>query len=294
LPKALIADRDKIGREISRIKQSKAKTPLDEKINKRLILLEKKLQRSIKKRSWRKINRPEPIYNDALPILSKKNDIIDSISNNPVVIISGETGSGKTTLLNALSQFIPEEERIVTIEDAAEIRLQKPHVIQLEARPVNIEGSGAVTIRDLVRNSLRMRPDRVIVGECRGGEALDMLQAMNTGHDGSITTGHANTPRDMLRRLETMVLLCGVEIPIRAIREQIASAIDVIVHTGRIAGGKRAVTSITEITGMNESQILLQELFRWSKGNAESNGAGRLVATGIPSRFRRGGDDTWV
>ena len=210
------------------------------------------------------------------------------------IIVSGGTGSGKTTLLNALSQFIPEEERIVTIEDAAEIRLQKPHVIQLEARPVNIEGSGAVTIRDLVRNSLRMRPDRVIVGECRGGEALDMLQAMNTGHDGSITTGHANTPRDMLRRLETMVLLCGVEIPIRAIREQIASAIDVIVHTGRIAGGKRAVTSITEITGMNESQILLQELFRWSKGNAENNGAGRLVATGIPSRFRRGGDDTWV
>ena len=209
------------------------------------------------------------------------------------VIVSGGTGSGKTTLLNALSQFIPEEERIVTIEDAAEIRLQKPHVIRLEARPGNIEGSGAVTIRDLVRNSLRMRPDRIIVGECRGGEALDMLQAMNTGHDGSITTGHANTPRDMLRRLETMVLLGGVEIPIRAIREQIASAIDVIVHTGRIAGGKRAVTSITEITGMNESQILLQELFRWSKGNAGSNGAGRLVATGIPSRFRRGGGDTW-
>ena len=209
------------------------------------------------------------------------------------VIVSGGTGSGKTTLLNALSQFIPEEERIVTIEDAAEIRLQKPHVIRLEARPVNIEGSGAVTIRDLVRNSLRMRPDRIIVGECRGGEALDMLQAMNTGHDGSITTGHANTPRDMLRRLETMVLLCGVEIPIRAVREQIASAIDVIVHTGRIAGGKRAVTSITEITGMNESQILLQELFRWSKGNAGNDGAGGLVATGIPSRFRRGGGETW-
>jgi pilus assembly protein CpaF len=209
------------------------------------------------------------------------------------VIVSGGTGSGKTTLLNALSQFIPEEERIVTIEDAAEIRLLKPHVIRLEARPVNIEGSGAVTIRDLVRNSLRMRPDRIIVGECRGGEALDMLQAMNTGHDGSITTGHANTPRDMLRRLETMILLCGVEIPIRAIREQIASAIDVIVHTGRIAGGKRAVTSVTEITGMNESQILLQELFRWSKGNAEDNSAGMLVATGIPSRFRRGGGDAW-
>jgi pilus assembly protein CpaF len=166
-------------------------------------------------------------------------------------------------------------------------------VISLEARPVNIEGSGAVTIRDLVRNALRMRPDRIIVGECRGGEALDMLQAMNTGHDGSITTGHANTPRDMLRRLETMVLLGGVEIPILAIREQIASAIDVIVHTGRIAGGKRAVTSITEITGMNESQILLQELFRWSKGNAGNDGVGGLAPTGIPSRFRRGGGDAW-
>ena len=204
------------------------------------------------------------------------------------VVVSGGTGSGKTTLLNALSQFIPPEERIVTIEDAAEIRLQKPHVVQLEARPANIEGSGAVTIRDLVRNSLRMRPDRIVVGECRGGEALDMLQAMNTGHDGSITTGHANTPRDMLRRLETMVLLSGVEIPIGAIREQIASAIDVIVHTARIAGGKRAVTSITEIAGMNESRILVQELFRWSKGSA-----GRLVPTGVPSRFRREGGDTW-
>ena len=209
------------------------------------------------------------------------------------VIVSGGAGSGKTTLLNALSQFIPEEERIVTIEDAAEIRLQKPHVIRLEARPANIEGSGAVTIRDLVRNSLRMRPDRIIVGECRGGEALDMLQAMNTGHDGSITTGHANTPRDMLRRLETMVLLGGVEIPLHAIREQIASAIDIIVHTGRIAGGRRAVTSITEITGMNEAQVLLQDLFRWSKGNGEPHGPGRLVATGTPSRFRRGGGDAW-
>jgi pilus assembly protein CpaF len=209
------------------------------------------------------------------------------------VVVSGGTGSGKTTLLNALSQFIPPEERIVTIEDAAEIRLQKPHVVQLEARPANIEGSGAVTIRDLVRNSLRMRPDRIVVGECRGGEALDMLQAMNTGHDGSITTGHANTPRDMLRRLETMVLLSGVEIPIGAIREQIASAIDVIVHTARIAGGKRAVTSITEIAGMNESRILVQELFRWSKGSAEEGSEGRLVPTGVPSRFRREGGDPW-
>ncbi len=217
----------------------------------------------------------------------------EAVQERRNVIVSGGTGSGKTTLLNALSQFIPEGERIVTIEDAAEIRLQKPHVIRLEARPANIEGSGAVTIRDLVRNSLRMRPDRIIVGECRGGETLDMLQAMNTGHDGSITTGHANTPRDMLRRLETMVLLGGIEIPIRAIREQIASAIDIIVHTGRIAGGKRAVTSITEITGMNESQILIQELFRWSREDSRSVECGRLVATGIPSRFRKAGGMTW-
>ena len=209
------------------------------------------------------------------------------------IIVSGGTGSGKTTLLNALSQFIPAEERIVTIEDAAEIRLQKPHVVRLESRPANIEGCGAVTIRDLVRNSLRMRPDRIIVGECRGGEALDMLQAMNTGHDGSITTGHANSPRDMLRRLETMVLLSGMEIPIHAIREQIASAIDVVVHTGRIGGGNRAVTSIAEITGMNDSQILLQELFRWSKETAGNGIVRGLIPTGVPSRFRRGGGDAW-
>ncbi|GAB4238668.1 MAG: CpaF family protein [Deltaproteobacteria bacterium] len=217
----------------------------------------------------------------------------EAVRDRHNIIVSGGTGSGKTTLLNALSQFIPPEERIVTIEDAAEIRLQKPHVVRLEARPANIEGSGAVTIRDLVRNALRMRPDRIIVGECRGGEALDMLQAMNTGHDGSITTGHANTPRDMIRRLETMVLLSGVEIPVRAIREQIASAIEIIVHTGRLGGGKRAVTSITEITGMNDSAILLQELFRWTKGEEDGGSPGRLASTGVPSRFRIGGVSRW-
>jgi len=200
------------------------------------------------------------------------------------IIISGGTGSGKTTLLNALSQFIPDPERIITIEDAAEIRLMKPHVVRLEARPPNIEGTGAITIRDLVRNSLRMRPDRIVVGECRGGEALDMLQAMNTGHDGSITTGHANSPRDMLRRLETMVLLSGVEIPVRAIREQIASAIDVIVHTCRMGDGKRTVASIAEVTGMGESQILLQEIFRSPK-NEGPQGKADLIPTGIPSKF---------
>lgn len=200
------------------------------------------------------------------------------------VIISGGTGSGKTTLLNALSQFIPESERIITIEDAAEIRLMKPHVVRLEARPPNIEGTGAVTIRDLVRNSLRMRPDRIVVGECRGGEALDMLQAMNTGHDGSITTGHANAPRDMLRRLETMVLLSGVEIPVKAIREQIASAIDIIVHTARTGNGKRIVSSICEVTGMGESQILLQETYRLSKKEVHDGGT-CLIRTDVPSKF---------
>lgn len=209
------------------------------------------------------------------------------------IIVSGGTGSGKTTLLNALSGCIPEEERIVTIEDSAELRLQKPHVVRLESRPPNIEGGGAVTIRDLVRNSLRMRPDRIIVGECRGGEALDMLQAMNTGHDGSITTGHANTPRDMLRRLETMVLLSGMELPVRAIREQIASAINLVLHTSRIRGGKRAVTSITEVSGMNESQILTQEIFRWVKAGGEAGGDGRLMRTGVPSRFEQEGLRSW-
>jgi len=209
------------------------------------------------------------------------------------IIVSGGTGSGKTTLLNALSQFIPEEERIVTIEDAAEIQLMKPHVIVLEARPPNIEGAGSITIRDLVRNSLRMRPDRIIVGECRGGEALDMLQAMNTGHDGSITTGHANTPRDMLRRLETMVLFSGVEIPIKAIREQIASAIDILVHICRMGDGNRIVTSLTEVTGMSESQILLQEIFRWTKERGSST-CGKLLPTGIPSKFFNSGDSPWA
>jgi pilus assembly protein CpaF len=217
----------------------------------------------------------------------------DAVRQRRNIVVSGGTGSGKTTLLNALSLHIPEEERIVTIEDAAEIRLQKPHVIRLEARPPNIEGNGAVTIRDLVRNALRMRPDRIIVGECRGAEALDMLQAMNTGHDGSITTGHANTPRDMLRRLETMVLFSGVEIPVRAIREQIASAIHLIIHTGRVPGGKRAVTSIAEVTGMNDSQILVQEMFRRPRGDDGIRPGGCLVPTGVPSRYLPGEEHPW-
>ena len=177
------------------------------------------------------------------------------------IIVAGGTGSGKTTLLNVLSGFIPHSDRILTIEDAAELRLNQPHVVRLEARPPNIEGKGAVTIRDLVRNALRMRPDRIIVGECRGGETLDMLQAMNTGHDGSLTTVHANSPRDVISRLETMVLMSGVELPSRAIRDQIASAVDIIVQEARLADGSRRIVAVSEITGMEGQQIVMQDLF---------------------------------
>lgn len=176
-------------------------------------------------------------------------------------VVSGGTGSGKTTTLNVLSSFIPSDERIVTIEDAAELQLQQDHVITLETRPANIEGKGAITMRDLVKNSLRMRPDRIVVGEVRSGEALDMLQAMNTGHDGSLTTGHANTPRDMLARLETMVLMAGLDLPVRAIREQIASAVDLIVQQSRLKDGSRKVTHVTEVLGMEGEVITLQDIF---------------------------------
>ncbi len=177
------------------------------------------------------------------------------------VVVSGGTGSGKTTTLNVLSSFIPNGERIVTIEDAAELQLHQDHVVTLEARPPNIEGKGRVSIRDLVINSLRMRPDRIVVGEVRGGEALDMLQAMNTGHDGSITTGHANSPRDVLARIETMVLMAGVDLPMRAIREQIAAAIQLIVHQNRFRDGTRKVTRVTEVVGMEGDKITLQDIF---------------------------------
>jgi pilus assembly protein CpaF len=195
------------------------------------------------------------------------------------LVVSGGTGSGKTTLLNVLSNFIPDGERIVTIEDAAELRLNHSHLVSLESRPTNIEGRGAVTIRDLVRNALRMRPDRIVVGECRGGEALDMLQAMNTGHEGSLTTLHANTPRDALARLETLVLMAGMDLPIGAIREQIASAVDIIVQQTRFACGSRKVTSITEISGIENGKILLQELFRFEQrgyGVSASGGVGKV------------------
>jgi len=188
------------------------------------------------------------------------------------ILVSGGTGSGKTTLLNVLSAFLPEEERIITIEDAAELRLTQTHVVRLESRPPNIEGRGAVTIRDLVRNALRMRPDRIVVGECRGGEALDMLQAMNTGHEGSLTTVHANSPRDALSRLETMVLMAGMDLPIKAIREQVGSAIDLIVHISRCADGTRKVTRISEIVGMEGDRITLQDLFEYQQRGISGEG----------------------
>jgi pilus assembly protein CpaF len=198
------------------------------------------------------------------------------------IIVAGGTGSGKTTLLNLLSGFIPSNERIVTVEDAAELRLQQPHVVRLEARPPNIEGKGAVPIRDLVKNCLRMRPDRIIVGECRGGESLDMLQAMNTGHDGSLTTVHANSPRDVVSRLETMVLMSGMDLPSRAIREQIASAVDIIIHESRLSDGSRRVTAISEVTGLEGNQIVMQEIFSFIQTGVDAQGRvlGEMRATG--------------
>ena len=198
------------------------------------------------------------------------------------IIVAGGTGSGKTTLLNLLSGFIPPTERIVTVEDAAELRLRQPHVVRLEARPPNIEGKGAVSIRDLVKNCLRMRPDRIIVGECRGGEALDMLQAMNTGHDGSLTTVHANSPRDVISRLETMVLMSGMDLPSRAIREQIASAVDIIIHESRLSDGTRKVVAISEVAGLESSQVVMQELFSFIQEGIGENGRirGTLKPTG--------------
>jgi pilus assembly protein CpaF len=202
------------------------------------------------------------------------------------VVISGGTGSGKTTLLNVLSNFIPDDERIVSIEDSAELQLAKEHWVRMETRPANIEGSGAVTARECMRATLRMRPDRVIVGECRGGEALDMLQAMNTGHDGSLTTAHANTPRDMLSRLETMVLMAGMDLPVRAIREQISSAVDVIVQQSRMRDGSRKVTHITEVQGMEGDKIILQDVFLFDQEKFENGKVlGTIKPTGVRPKF---------
>jgi pilus assembly protein CpaF len=203
------------------------------------------------------------------------------------IVVSGGTGSGKTTFLNALSEFIAPNERIVTIEDAAELRLEQPHVLSLEARPANVEGRGEITIRDLVRNALRMRPDRIIVGECRGGEALDMLQAMNTGHDGSLTTGHANSPRDLLSRLEVMVLMAGMDLPVRAIREQISAAVDVIVQLSRFSDGRRRVTGIVTVEGLEGEVILTQPLFNFRQKGVGASGEiiGEYRGLGQPPAF---------
>jgi len=203
------------------------------------------------------------------------------------VIISGGTGSGKTTLLNTLSSFISNEDRIVTIEDAAELQLQQEHVVRLETRPPNIEGKGNITATDLVRNALRMRPERIIIGECRGPESLDMLQAMNTGHEGSLTTLHANSPRDAIARLETMIMMAGFEMPIKAMRQQIASAVDLIIQANRLQGGPRRVTHITEIVGMEQETVVMQDIYKYEKDGIDETGRarGRFVSTGIRPTF---------
>lgn len=203
------------------------------------------------------------------------------------ILIIGGTGSGKTTLLNNMSTFIPPCDRIVTIEDAAELRLRQPHVVRLETRPANIEGKGRISIRDLLVNSLRMRPDRIVVGECRGAETLDMLQAMNTGHDGSLTTLHANTTRDAVQRVETMVMMAGFELPVKAIRQQFASALQLIVQAQRLTGGPRKITSVTEVTGMEGDVVTMQDLFSFEQEGIDGNGKayGRMVATGLRPTF---------
>ncbi len=203
------------------------------------------------------------------------------------ILIVGGTGSGKTTLLNNLSSFIPEDERIVTIEDAAELQLRQPHIVRLETRPPNIEGKGRITIRDLLINALRMRPDRIVVGECRGGETLDMLQAMNTGHEGSMTTVHANSTRDAVQRVETMVMMSGFELPTRAIRQQFASAINVIVQATRLTGGPRKITSVSEVQGMEGDIVTMQDIFKFEQDGVNRDGKayGRIVATGVRPSF---------
>jgi len=203
------------------------------------------------------------------------------------IVISGGTGSGKTTLLNTLSSFISNADRIVTIEDAAELQLQQDHVVRLETRPPNIEGKGAITATDLVRNALRMRPERIIIGECRGPETLDMLQAMNTGHEGSLTTIHANTPRDAVARMETMITMAGFELPLKALRQQIASAVDLIVQANRLQGGPRKITHITEILGMEQDTIVMQDIYHYEKEGIDESGRafGRFEATGVRPNF---------
>jgi pilus assembly protein CpaF len=215
--------------------------------------------------------------------------LVRAVKARKNIVISGGTGSGKTTLLNVLSGAIPPEERVVTIEDAAELRLAQPHVVSLESRPANMEGKGEITIRDLVKNALRMRPDRIVVGECRGGEALDMLQAMNTGHDGSMTTTHANSPREAVARLETLVLMSGLDLPSRAIREQIAQSVHIILQQSRLSDGSRKVTSIAEVTGIDEDtgDVRLADIFRFERTGTGNDGKvlGEFRATGFLPSF---------
>ncbi len=241
----------------------------------------------------RKFSKDKLTHEDLIRFGSVSKEIVNflrvSVELRANIVISGGTGSGKTTLLNVLSNFIPDDERIVTVEDAAELQLSQPNLVALEARPANIEGKGAVTIRDLVKNCLRMRPDRIVVGECRGGEALDMLQAMNTGHDGSLTTAHANSPRDCLSRLEVMTLMSGLDIPIQAIREQVCSAVNLIVQQTRFSCGTRRVTYVTEVTGMENGIIQLQDIFLFQQNGFGPDGKirGRMVATGhVPDLYQ--------
>ncbi|EKD26444.1 MAG: Flp pilus assembly protein TadA, partial [uncultured bacterium] len=239
----------------------------------------------------RKFSKTPYKINDLIKFGSMNSDIAElmslAVKFRQNVVISGGTGSGKTTLLNVLSSYIPDDERIVTIEDSAELQLPQNHVIRMEARPPNIEGKGRISIRDLVINSLRMRPDRIVVGECRGGESLDMLQAMNTGHDGSLTTLHANTPRDALSRLETMVLMSGMELPSRAIREQIAMAVNIIVQQSRLADGTRKITHVTEITGVKDMTIEYHDIMVFKQTGISEEGKilGSHAATGYIPRF---------